>query len=247
MAELNNVVQETTEYDKFQKLMANRDISRNHLNGLKAAIQQHPEILKVQPILVNEHLYIIDGQHRFQAAMELGLPVAYTVVPGIGIEVARQMNILQRRWTPRDFAKSYAMGGNKHYRAYLQAMDDYEGLNHSTVLLALRGVGLGEGGGLSSEFRRGDFEVGDLTEARKNLDRLLEIREIITIAMTNPLAAAFLQVFTVADFNYTRLIQRLRLAPKTMLHSATNKHDYLRMIEDIYNYDMSDKNRKRLF
>lgn len=246
MPELKNVVQETTEYDKFQKLMANRDISRNHLNSLKAAIQQHPEILRVQPILVNEHLFIIDGQHRFQAAMELGLPIVYTVVNGIGIEVARQMNILQRRWGPHDFAKSYAMSGNKHYRAYLQAVDDYEGLNHSTILLALHGTGVAEGGHLTSAFRHGEFETGDITMARHNLDRLLEIKDLVNVRMTNPLAYALLQIFEVPGFKYDRLIQKLKVAPKEMLHSSTNKREYLRMIEDIYNYDMG-KNRVRLF
>lgn len=58
----------TTDYNKFNTFMANRDVSRTHISSLKASIKRHPEILEAQPILVNENFKIIDGQHRFIAA-----------------------------------------------------------------------------------------------------------------------------------------------------------------------------------
>ena len=85
---------ETTDYKRFKFLINNRQTARNHINRLKDAITKNPDILSVQPILVNEKMEIIDGQHRFTAASELGLPIHYTVVKGLDISTARDMNVL---------------------------------------------------------------------------------------------------------------------------------------------------------
>lgn len=243
------VVQNTADYTKFQKLMANRDLSRKHVNSLKNAISKKPDILKAQPILCNENLFIIDGQHRFQAAVELNMPIYYTIVPGIGIETARAMNILQRRWGPLDFAKSYALGNNKNYKEYLQARQDYEELNHTVILMALSGSYDSTNNGSNSRmFREGDFEVGDVQQGRKNLDNLLEIGDLIKpLPLSKALAGALLSCFASEQFQYGRLIKKLRLVPRSMLHATGTRFEALRMIEEIYNYDMGEKNRLRLF
>lgn len=82
--ELSNVVQQTQEYDKFSLLSANRDISKGHVQSLKASIEKLGNITEKVPIIVNQNLEIIDGQHRFQALKELGLPVFYIVADGMG-------------------------------------------------------------------------------------------------------------------------------------------------------------------
>jgi urease gamma subunit len=240
---LSNVVQETDDYTKFSFLVANRDVSRSHINNLKAAISQHPEILRVQPLLVNDKMQIIDGQHRFQAATELAMPISYTVVNGIGIEVARAMNLLHRTWKPEDFAKSYAIGNNKHYSDYLKMRDIYEEFPHGIVLIYMVGR---QYHGINAEFRKGLFEVGDLDESKKHLDQLSVVKEKSSIAMTKPYAVALLTAFKHESFDYDRFLRNLEKYGREVLRSTTITTDYMRMIEEIYNHGLST-NRTRLF
>lgn len=137
---VSNLVKSSITYDRFKLLPGNRDMTPGHIKRLMRAIQEHPEILEAQPILVNEKMQIIDGQHRFEAAKGLGLPIYYVVVPGIGIEVARSLNVMQRKWEPIDFARSYAASGNENYRIYIKIREQYN-LPHNIVMSALNGGG----------------------------------------------------------------------------------------------------------
>lgn len=240
---LTNVVQETDDYTQFSFLVANRDVSRSHINNLKNAIQQHPEILRVQPLLVNDKMQIIDGQHRFQAATELGMPISYTVVDGIGIEVARAMNLLHRTWKPEDFAKSYAIGNNKHYSDYLKMRDIYEEFPHGIVLIYMAGK---QFNGINANFRKGFFETENLEQAKVWLDNLSVVKDKSPIAITKPFAIALLQAFKHDTFEFDRFTRNLDKYGRDVLRSSTTIPDYMRMIEEIYNHGLST-NRTRLF
>lgn len=234
--------EKTKQYTKFRTLGANRDTSRAHISRLKKSIEEHPEILEAQPILINENFEIIDGQHRFLAASELGMPIYYTMVPGIGIETARTLNVLQRAWAPEDYARSYAMTGNKHYQSYLKAREDY-GLQHNVTMAALSG---GKRNGLNSPFKRGEFEIIDLERGRLWMDRILEIGEAGTIPMTSQFAYSLIAVFPVENFDYARLPDNTKKYGSTFMRRYSSVEDYLRMWEDIYNFGRS-ASRERLF
>lgn len=232
-------VQMTTNYEKFSMLISNRNTSRNHINNLKQSIKEHPEILEAQPILVNEKFQIIDGQHRFQAASELNLAIYYTIVNGIGIETARAMNVLQRRWDPIDFAKSYALTGNDNYAEYIKAREDFE-LPHNVTMSALSG---GRKSGLNTIFKRGEFETIDLKQGREYLDQIKRIEAIVDIRMIAPFAYALLQIFQKPEFSFDRLFEMIEKHGDTMLKRYTQVSDYLHQLEDIYNVGKMNKTR----
>ena len=75
---MDNAKQQSTNYDEFRTLNANRNVSENHVKQIKAAIETVGNLTEVVPIIVNENKEIIDGQHRFEACKELGLPIFYT-------------------------------------------------------------------------------------------------------------------------------------------------------------------------
>ena len=73
-------IYETTDYSKFKKLKGNRDPKT-----AKKIVNSINEVGYVlDPILINEKDEIIDGQNRFEAVMQLGLPVVYVKQDGIG-------------------------------------------------------------------------------------------------------------------------------------------------------------------
>lgn len=237
----NKRTETTNDYSKFSFLMENRQTARNHINRLKKAITKNPEILEVQPILVNEKLEIIDGQHRFVAASELGIPVHYTIVPGLDISTARDMNVMQRRWHMDDYAYSYAKAGNVNYKAFNKYRRENPGIPSSILLLVLAGKINSKTGSLSADFRSGEFVIN---REQEDVEWILEkLSEIKTITMGEiPFSRGFVTAFMVAieneDFEYEGFISNLRSKPD-MFHRVSVVRDGLRMIEDIYNYRKS--------
>ena len=77
MAKYSNQVQTSSDYAKFKTLIGNRKPNELHIKRL---ISSFKERYLFSPILVNEKMQIIDGQHRFLSAKELNLPINYLVV-----------------------------------------------------------------------------------------------------------------------------------------------------------------------
>ena len=57
----NNKIRETNDYEIFKILKGNRDINQNHVNKLVQSITEKD--LRI-PIVVDNNMYVMDGQHR---------------------------------------------------------------------------------------------------------------------------------------------------------------------------------------
>lgn len=228
----------SNDYKKFNFLIENRQTARTHINKLKDAIQRNPEILEVQPILVNEKFEIIDGQHRFTAASELGLPIHYTVVDHLDITTAREMNVMQRRWGVDDYAYSFAKAGNIHYKAFNEYRREYPSVSSTIIQIVIGG---GESSNMAQDFRKGDFIVKrEEDDAKWVLDQLDKIREATSgeIPLGKAFVSALLTSINKEDFHFEEFLSNLKRKPDAF-HRTSTVRDALRMIEDIYNYHKS--------
>lgn len=106
----------TTDYDKFKFLEENREVKKSRVKKIKDSIEEVGYVL--QPILVNENMEIIDGQGRFNACTDMGLPILYMVEEGRGITECRRLNLGQENWTTWNWINSYADGGNVDYQRF---------------------------------------------------------------------------------------------------------------------------------
>lgn len=240
-----NIVQETTDYDRFVLMEANRDQSRGHVEAIKAAFEEIGNLTRVQPILVNERFEIIDGQHRFTVCKELGEPIYYTQVPGLGINDARKMNILHRNWTIADYARSYALAGDTNYQRYETLREEY-GFNHSIILVYSMGY---EQKGTFKRFRQGQYTLSSrqYTEAQERLNKLAGIADNFKLAETIPFALALLQASHVEGFDYARLLDKVGKYGTAMITRQAGVPQYMRLIEDLYNHNQPENSRLRLF
>lgn len=241
--ELANLVQQSSDYDQFTFMGANREQSRGHIETLKTAFEEVGNLTKVQPILVNDRYEIIDGQHRFTACKELGLPIYFTMVSGLGVREARSMNILHRNWTVNDFANSYAEGGDPNYRKYLELKEDY-GFSHSVILAYVTGSTDHSG---FKDFREGNFVITDEAAARSRLDLLAQIGEFTPLVNNREFAQAVLKASKVEGYDQKRMVKKIRLHGEAMLKRFGKIDDNLRQLEAIYNYAIPESNRLRLY
>lgn len=229
----------TRDYEDFVILGNNRYIVDGHARNLAG----EGNVTATEPIIVNERMEVIDGQHRLQACRDNGWPVYYIKREGLTIAVARKMNILQRPWTSDDFAQSYANDNNRQYQKYLVIKEDY-GYNHSITLAYIVGENRR---GMMNEFRNGEFTVDDEAGARARLDKLAEAGDVLGGVPNQYFALAYLQVMRVRGFDQARMIRKLNLCGDAYMRKFGSAQDYMRAMEEVYNYMMSDTNRLRLY
>lgn len=82
------------DYSVFRKLNGNRSVLEQRKNMIMASITERGWIRN--PVVVNEKMEIIDGQGRFEALKELGLPIEYVVAKGASISDCIALNIKQK-------------------------------------------------------------------------------------------------------------------------------------------------------
>lgn len=124
-----NNVKVTSDYSIFKKLLGNRGVDSKRVNSIAKSIKKVGYISN--PIIVNEKMEVIDGQGRLGALEQLGLPVEYIVIDGIGLNECVAMNINKINWRIADYVRSYADCGDEHYLRLTKLMDKYPefGLN----------------------------------------------------------------------------------------------------------------------
>lgn len=115
-------IYQTTDYSKFKKLKGNRDPKT-----AKKIVNSINEVgFVLDPILVNEKMEIIDGQNRFEALMQLDLPVVYIQQEGIGKRECQHLNINQSNWTTEQFIDSYAEDDVEDYARLKLLLQDFK-------------------------------------------------------------------------------------------------------------------------
>jgi hypothetical protein len=238
--EIADIVKKTTNYDMFQFITANRDVYRNHVENIKKGFAQYGNLTEVQPILVNERMQIIDGQHRFIASMELGHPIYYTVVEGIGIAEARAMNILHASWTTDDYAASYAAQGSLNYQQYIQLREDY-GFAHAITMSACTNTQ--KLNGEFGKFRRGEFVIPHIDETKVILSKLREVVDHAPTKTNRGSETALMKIMQSDNYDHRRMVNKMETWGANKFKRYVSVEDNLKMLEDLYNYKTANKVR----
>lgn len=108
----------TYKYEMFRFIDGNRSI--DHDDKIEKSIRASG--LLIQPILVNEKMEIIEGQNRFQACKNLGLPIYYVVQENIGLDEVKSLNSASKNWTTKNYIHSFAAGDKKLDYIYVEQL-----------------------------------------------------------------------------------------------------------------------------
>lgn len=96
-----NKVYRTNDLSTFKTLPGNRVPNLQHINRLIYSINKYG--MKCNPILVNERLEVIDGQHRLEAAKSANTFVYYIIVNGYNLTEVHTLNLNQKNWAKSDY------------------------------------------------------------------------------------------------------------------------------------------------
>ncbi len=169
-------ITKTTDYSQFKTIQGNRNLNQRHLAELTISIMSK-NMLDRNPIIVNDKMEIVDGQHRFEVAKNNNLPIYYLVMPGAHIEEVVRLNATNKAWNSKDYIESFAVRGNKDYIWLLEFVRDYD-LSVSQALIFLYGT---QGTTVFKTIKQGKFNPTEAQKetATKRADYFYEIRPFI--------------------------------------------------------------------
>jgi hypothetical protein len=203
-------VNRTTDYNIFKLLNANRPVTETHVNGIIKSIEDNGSWLENEPVLVNEGMEVIDGQHRLEAHKRLELPVYYIVVDGLGMDRAHAMNRARRNWTLEDWMYSYDNSGNINYKRFVKLYDDNEQFPIGVIVSACSDKPLKSN--LTKDFRTGELSLSEeeAKQAQKRLDMLAEMSGIAPHFVLGPTCRFILQMITHPKYDHERMVKKMK-------------------------------------
>ena len=151
----------TKDYEAFSFITGNRNINKSHLEKLRKSMT---EMFIPIPIVVNEQLQIIDGQHRYMICKEEEWTLTFMQIKGLTLSHVQKINELMKVWTAEAFMHCYCDlaletkdGSYDDYIEYREFKRQYGfGHNETQAMLANQRM---FSGSLSERFRNGSFKI----------------------------------------------------------------------------------------
>lgn len=152
----------TRNYSNFKFSKENREIKPKTVSEIKESMKKFG-FMPGRPVLVNKEGYIIDGQHRFLAAKEIGIDIEYDVIDGDSVEKMIVLNSTQSNWKLEDYVACYASQNIDCYRKLLKFQEKYD-LTLSSAIAVLFGSGV----------KPDSIRKGQVIKIRNNADAIIE-------------------------------------------------------------------------
>lgn len=134
-------IEKTKNYSSFNLLHTNRNLSNGLINRLIKSINKIGYIPS-RPIIVDNDMNIIDGQHRFKACQILNIPIYYSKLTGDinSDDLIIALNSNQEVWRLNEYVLHYCKKGIKFY-IELQNFEDVYKLGISNSISICCGQG----------------------------------------------------------------------------------------------------------
>lgn len=225
-------MKQTTNYSIFKYKPGNRAVNQKHVKKLKESFQKH-DFLPSCPIIVDKNMYVIDGQHRLEAAKQLGIAVYYTVETEPDADLLIDLNITQRKWYAIDYVRYFA-DKNSHYKRFLQLLTEVP-LDVVSVLNMATGKDLG-GAFINEVVKTGQLEVTaeQIQRAHITYDNLLALRDALRCKITGRTIKAIIYLQNNPKFSWGTMLQK---ANKYYAKSypCSTKQEWVDMLIKLYN------------
>lgn len=243
------------DYSRFEFFQSNRPAE----NWVKVARSiENKDLTRFVPIItvaINKRLFIVDGQHRFMACKELGLPIYY--VEGDSSELSESdisgLNVNQKNWTPVDFLNFYSTHGNEDYVRYSMALEEMKLFGIADLMRVWQyraPAGTGHELSTTDTFRSGllKFPEKAVYKCRKVhyvLSAVVESCHSDEVKNKSSLVAAISSLTLNDNFSHDHMADQIRKYKFLFTAQADQAH-YADHLEYIYNYRKRNENKVSL-
>lgn len=227
---------ETTNYSKFNYIKGNRNLNKKHISNL-AEVLSTVNLLKTNPIIVNERMEIIDGQHRLEAAKQIGASVFYIISQGARLPEVQLLNTNVKGWTLKDYLDSHISRGKKEYEILKLFCDTYNfSVSLGVSLLTKPLTGHAKGWVLDS-FKDGTLHVTNLKEAETLANLLNDYKPYFETGVyrQRDFISAIRKLYREGMIKHKEMLRKLSQV-RGKLPPQRSMKNYIRVLEDVYNY-----------
>lgn len=237
-------IHKTTDYGQFNFF---DDRNRRVLTDRVYNSVKENNKLENSPIVVTKDLYVLDGQHRLDAARRLQLPIYYKIDPNGTVE---DIALYQKQtpWSIKDYLYYYA-SVNSAYEFVCRICDTYNLMHNLTFVVDVCS---------SSEHATADFRMGTFklkaSEAvlERNFSNLCQI--LNRIREINPcdylpknVLRSLMTIISNKEYDHKLFIHKLKLYPDKVKHvlqfrSLRNLREGF--LEKVYNFNAKDAVKK---
>lgn len=237
----------TFDYSMFKSMRGNRPLDKLLVMKLKKSFKKQ---YLFTIILVNEYYEIIDGQHRFEAAKSLGLPIYFTIQEGYKVKEVQMLNTNTKNWGKMQYLHSYCELGNPEYLKFRNFMRRYPKFGIAVSEAILTGLSNGkykreDGHGVRlPTFADGELEIPNESRSYDIAEKIMQIQPFYDGFNRITFVRAMMRLFNNPNYDHNTFIKKLKIQPTALRH-CQSVDQYLLLIEDIYNYRSRDKGSLR--
>lgn len=230
-------IQSTTNYSQFNFFDENRGIDPANYKNLRESIEE-VNLLHLKPIVVDQDMYVIDGQHRLQVAADLGVPIYYVQGEIADIHAVINLNANMRPWKLKDYLQYFCKKGKQDY-IELREFQTTHDLNITDAINLLGFGGTSAWQSALQKFKRGNFEIRTREVAEDFIDKIEQLSKFYDFAKTRSFIRAFMKLYKSDKFDFERLYNKATYASRKVQRSP-NADMYLRQLDELYNFNTND-------
>ncbi len=237
-------IKSSSNYSDFNTILGNRIVNQKKVEKIATDNKNGLNMLPYCPIVVyrNKNKFkIVDGQHRFNAAMICGLPIYYVECDQLDLALIARINSRSDKWKNSDFLECYIQLGVKDY-VTLHEFIKQNKIVYSSSVSMLMYKEIREGGNNNSmeSFRNGEFVVNHLEWSSSIADKALEVFGRYKFWNDRGLLGAVNKLIDSGKCDFEVLKSKIKSAPNIMEKKA-NVKEYLYLIEKLYNHNNSKR------
>jgi len=208
-----------------------------HYKKVLQSIQEN-DYTKYQPILVNKKMEIVDGQNRFLACRDLGLPIHFIVSETINIFAAADINKASKNWSSMDYVQHYAKRGREPYIELLDICAKYD---QKLSVVQQFGKLTNNHRSAAECVKAGDFQFKREVDIDAFFNHVKEFAPYYNYSSQDKFVKAVLKLFLQKDYKPATMLKKLRIA-SAIVHEQPRVDMMTQELLKLYNY----KSKKKL-
>ncbi|MFY9308086.1 MAG: ParB N-terminal domain-containing protein [Bacteroidia bacterium] len=230
-----NPIQQTNKYTLFKSFTSNREVDESHVKKLMDAISKK-NMLPLNPIIVNDKMQVVDGQHRLEAAKRLKYDIFYIVSETIKKEDIASLNSNSKNWNLMDYINYYSVEKKPGF-SVLSSFISQNPMIKPSLCLQLLSV---DNSRNSNELKNGVIEVGNIKNAEEIVSYLKDIYNFCSFAYSRDFILAMRKIYDSGHYEHEQMMKQINKQPRSLVQ-CVNVKQYIEMLEDIYNRGMHSK------
>ena len=223
---------------KVKFLEYNRPVNKSLVNKLKESMKEYGKLSALTVYEADDECLLIDGQHRWTAACELGLDMPAISIGWDAMDAIVEMNTIQVNWTMENFVDFFSSHSDPVISKAYKTLKGKKGVHGKKLTYSSLAKIYGKPFG-GDAFKKGKWRVTDSERGDKFITYLDEIVEYLPYAYSARFIHAYTDVVYHESYDHSRMMKKLGQEHEVSVITSSNPSNYGKMLTKIYNYRQS--------